>query len=179
LLNVPTVIEFQLFDYDHDTITIHGAKMECFIMKYIKDAYIFHQSIPKEGTTAGAFLNYVLSGKLPKSINYNKLIDIWWKNLEIAGFNYRVPSKILELILANMYRDRSNFKRRYGQQYGKQTNPSGFDYATGNVRDIVEGLSTFSGIVYEDINRMITSGLNNTLEGVEEQVSPLEKIIHY
>jgi len=40
-------------------------------------------------------------------------------------------------------------------------------------------ISTFSGIVYEDINRMITSGLNNTLEGVEEQISPLEKIIHY
>jgi len=179
LLNVPTVIEFKLYDYEFDSVRIHGVSMQCMIMKYMKDAYVFHQTIPKEGTTAGAFLNYVLSGKLPKSINYNKLIDIWWKNLEISGFNYRVPSKILEMILANMYRDKSNFKRRYGQYYGKQSHPTGFDYDTGNVRDIVEGLSTFSGIVYEDINRMITSGLNNTLEGVEEQISPLEKIIHY
>ena len=179
LLNAPTILEFQLYDYETDHVTVHGNKMECFVMKYMKDSYIFHQSIPKEGTTAGAFLNYVLSGKLPKSINYNKLIDIWWKNLEVAGFDYRVPSKILEMILANMYRNPKNFKQRYGQYYGKQTNPTGFDYDTGNVRDIVEGLSTFSGIVYEDINRMITSGLTNTLDGVEEQVSPLEKIIHY
>jgi len=44
---------------------------------------------------------------------------------------------------------------------------------------VVKDLSTFSGMVFEDIGMMISNGINNSIEGVEEPVSPLEKIIHY
>ena len=97
----------------------------------------------------------------------------------MAGVNFQVPSKIYEMIISNIYRNPNNVKQRYGEYYGKQTNPKGIDYKTGNVRDVVEGLSTFSGMVFEDISRMITSGINNSLDGIEEPVSPLEKIIYY
>lgn len=70
-------------------------------------------------------------------------------------------------------------KERYGQVFGKRTDPDGYDYATGDVRSVVKNLSTFSGMVFEDIGTMISSGINNSVNNVEEQVSPLEKIIHY
>jgi hypothetical protein len=120
-----------------------------------------------------------MNGKLPKTLDYAKLADMWWRNLNLADISFKVPSKIYECIIATIYRDPNDITQRFGQYYGKSSSISGYKYQTGNIRDIVESLSTFSGIVYEDINRMITSGINNSLEGREEPVSPLEKIMKY
>ena len=73
----------------------------------------------------------------------------------------------------------NNLKERYGQLYGRQENPTGYDYTTENVRQVVKDLSTFSGMIFEDMGTMITSGINNSIDNTEEPVSPLEKIIHY
>lgn len=83
------------------------------------------------------------------------------------------------MIIASIYRNPNNPKERYGQLYGKQHNPTGYDYSTENVREVVKNLSTFSGMVFEDIGSMITSGINNTANNVDESISPLEKVIHY
>ena len=178
LFTVPTIIELNVVDTEEDSVTVHGKHIPVLIMKYLKGSYVMHQTIPQSRDIAAVFTDYILAGKLPNVISYTKLVDLWWRNLEISGVSYKVPSKIFELILANIYRSPNNMKKRYGQYYGKQANPTGLDYKTGNVRDIVESLSTFSGMVFEDINRMITSGIDNTLNQVEEPVSPLEKIIH-
>jgi hypothetical protein len=149
------------------------------VLQYVKDAYVFHQTLTQGREVAETFLQMVLAGKVPKTISYMKLIDIWWKNLSIAGVNFKVPSKIYEMILASIYRNPNNQKERYGQYIGRQSVTSGLDYKTNNVREVVKNLSTFSGMVFEDMNAMITNGINNSINGIEEQESPLEKIIHY
>ena len=179
LMNIPTIVKFMNYDSSETTIEVHGQTISVLALKYIKDSYIIHQTTTKGKDVAGVFLDSVLGARLPKSIHYNKLLDIWWKNLEMAGISYKVPSKIYELILASIYRNANNPKERYGEFYGKQTNPSGYDYKAENVRNVVKNLSTFSGIVFEDMSTMITSGINNSMSGKEEQVSPLEKIIKY
>ena len=98
---------------------------------------------------------------------------------KLAGISYKVPSKIFEMVLAVSYRDPNNMKRRYGQVYGKQDNPDEFGYKACNVRENVKNQSTFSGMVFEDMSAMITNGLNNSKDNIEEPISPLEKIIHY
>lgn len=179
LLNIPTIVNIMVYSFEEDEIKINGKSIKVLVLKYMKDSYILHQTIKKGREVAEAFLNSVLMAKLPKVLNYNKILNIWWKNLEISGVTFKVPSKTYEMILASIYRNPNNMKQRYGEYYGKKSSPDGYDYKTGNVRDVVEGLSTFSGMVFEDINRMITSGINNTLDNVEEPISPLEKIIHY
>lgn len=179
LLNIPAIINVMIYDFQSEEIKIKGKSLEVMTLKYLKDSYVLHQTVQKGREVAEAFLNTMLMGKLPKTLNYAKSIDIWWRNLEISGVSYKVPSKIYEMIIANIYRNPNNVKERYGEYYGKQTPPNGYDYKTGNVRDVVEGLSTFSGMVFEDISRMITSGINNSLDGTEEPISPLEKVIYY
>ena len=179
LLNIPTIIEVMVYDTEIDEIKIEGKSIQVRVLKYMKDSYIFLQYIPKGREIAEVFMNSILSGKLPKTLDYAKIIDIWWKNLEVAGVNFQVPSKILEMIVANIYRSPNDPKLRFGEYYGKQSTPNGYNYTTGNVRDVVEGMSTFSGMVFEDISRMITSGINSSMEGEEEPISPLEKIIYY
>lgn len=179
LLNLPAEINVMMYNFQLEEIKIHGRSLSVMTLKFLKDSYVLHQSIQKGREVAEAFLGYVLMGKLPKTLDYAKIIDIWWKNLEISGVSFKVPSKIFEMIIASIYRNPNNIKQRFGEYYGKQSTPNGYNYKTGNVRDVVEGLSTFSGMVYEDISRMITSGINNSISGEDEPVSPLEKVIHY
>jgi len=179
LLNIPAIIDVMIYDSEEETINIHDRSVHVVTLKYLKDSFLFQQNIQQGKNVAEKFLNYILNGKLPKTLDYARLIDIWWKNLQIAKVDFRVPSKIYEMILAHIYRNPHDMKQRFGEYYGKQPNSNGYGYKTGNVRDIVEGLSTFSGMVFEDINRMITTGINNSIEGIEEPVSPLEKIIYY
>jgi hypothetical protein len=178
-LNIPTSIKLMLYENEQEEIKVRNKPLKVLTLKYLKDSYVLNQSITRDKKIAERFLNLILMGKLPKTIAYPDVINLWLKNLEISGVDFKVPIKIYEMIIANIYRNANNMKERFGQVYGKQTNPTGYGYATGNVRDIVENLSTFSGFIYEDINRMITSGINNSLDNVEEQQSPLEKIIYY
>lgn len=179
LFNVPTVINLIIYDFSNTSISIYGKEIDVLALKYPKDSYIMNQSVVKGREVAESFLATVLNGKLPLTLKYDDLIDFWWRNLEISGVSFKVPSKIYEMVLAAIYRDPSNLKRRYGQKYGSQTNPNGHDYATGNVRSVVRNLSTFSGMIFEDISSMITSGIDNSLNEIQEPESPLEKIIHY
>lgn len=179
LFDLPIQTKFNVYESRDDEIIVNGKAMKVMALQYLKDSYVLHQTLPKGRTIANAFLDTMLAGKLPKTINYAKLIDIWWRNLEISGISYKVPSKIFEMVIAAIYRSPMNPKQRYGQYYGRQTNPNGYDYKTGNVREVVKNLSTFSGMVFEDIGTMISNGIDNSAENVDEPESPLEKIIHY
>ena len=179
LFNLPVTVQFMVYETKQDTIKVNNRSIEVMTLQYMKDAYVLHQSVTKGREVAGSFLNLILAGKIPTSINYSQVIDLWWRNLEIAGISYKVPSKIFEMIIASIYRNPHNPKKRYGQYYGSHPNSDGYDYVTGNVQDVVKQLSTFSGMVFEDINTMISNGINNSIEGKEEPISPLEKIIHY
>ena len=177
--NAPVIIDLMVYEFKQETITLNGSSIDVMTLEYLKDSYILHQTVQKGREVAETFLSSVLAGKLPKTLNYKQTIDLWWKNLEISGISFKVPSKEYEMILATIYRSPRNSKERYGQYYGKQSNPSGLDYKTGNVREVVKDLSTFSGMVFEDIGTMISNGIINSIDNVEEPVSPLEKIIHY
>jgi hypothetical protein len=179
LLNIPTILTINIYETSETAITIHGLTIDVLSCNYVKDSFMFFEYITQGREVAELFLRYMMNGKLPKTLDYAKIADIWWKNLELANISFNVPSKIYESIIASIYRNPNDVKQRFGEYYGKSPFISGYRYKTGNIRDIVENLSTFSGLVYEDINRMITSGINNTIEGVEEPVSPLEKIIRY
>ena len=179
LFNVPVTINLMVYETRQDTIKIHNRVMDVFVLQYLKDAYVLHQTLPKGREIAGDFLDHMLGGQLPKVLDYTRIIDIWWRNLEISGISYKVPSKIYEMIIASIYRDPYNTKRRFGQYYGKQEGADPYAYKPNSVRNVVKDLSTFSGMVFEDIGGMITNGINNSVEGIEEPVSPLEKIIHY
>jgi len=179
LFNVPVITNFIVYESKVENIKVHGKIISVMTLQYMKDSYIIHQTLPKGREVAGAFLDSMLSGKLPRTLNYSQVIHIWFRNLEIFGVSYKVPSKIFEMIIASIYRNPNNMKERYGQYYARQSKPNGYDYQTGNVRSVVKDLSTFSGMVFEDIGTMISNGINNSAENIEEPVSPLEKIIHY
>lgn len=179
-INLPAIVNFMVYEFRNDEkIVVNGLTIDVLTLCYTKDSYVLHQTIVRGREVSELFLKYMLNAKIPKSIPYSKLIDIWWRNLEIAGVNYKVPSKILEIIIASIYRNKNNTKERFGKIYGKSTDSNEFGYKAENVRNVVKNLSTFSGMVFEDMGLMISNGINNSADEIQEPVSPLEKIIHY
>lgn len=179
LMNLPVVVNFMVYEFKQETIKINGSNLDVMTLMYLKDSCVLHQTVKKGREVAEAFLAAMLAGKIPRTLKYSKVIDMWWRNLEISGISFKVPSATYEFIIANIYRNPRSTKERYGQYYGRTANPSEYDYKADSVRSVVKDLSTFSGMVFEDIGLMITNGINNSLEGAEEPISPLEKIIHY
>lgn len=179
IMKTPVMINLMVYEYKEESITVKERSIDVVTLKYPKDSYVMRQSVTKGREVAEKFMNMILNGKLPHTLNYPDIIELWWKNLEMSGVNFKVPSKIYEMIIAVIYRNSDNKKKRFGQWYGSQLNPSGYGYATSNVRAVVRDQSTFGGMVFEDMGTMITNGINNAESGFEEPKSPLEKIIHY
>lgn len=176
-MNLPTRIEMQQYNWDETEIEVRGVTLKCRRLKYMKDAFMFSDTIIQNFNLGEDWVNMLLDGKVPPTINYPKLINIWWNNCEITGIDLQCHTKIMELVLCNLFRNKDNIKERYAKVYGNRSTPEGFDYKSGDVRTIVEQLSTFSGFIFEDLGRMITSGINNTLNNEVEPVSPLEKVM--
>lgn len=179
MLNAPVNIVLNVYELSEDTITIANQSMDVIVSKYPKDSQMFLQDIVRGREVAQIFKSYLTTGKLPSTLNYVDIIDLWWKNMELAGVPFNLPSKMYESIIATIYRNPKNTKQRYGQYYASNPRATGHDYSTGNIRKVVANLSTASGMMYEDLGVMITNGVNNAINNVDETVSPLEKILYY
>jgi hypothetical protein len=103
-------------------------------------------------------------------------IDVWEKNLSESGTSAGVPPEILEMILANCYRDKSNPYRRFALSLN-EGNVSEYDYKMASVREVCQYTSTYAGIIFEDIDSMITTGLNRSTYNKNDQYVPTEMIL--
>mgnify|MGYP003318621993 CR=1 FL=1 len=100
LFSVPTVISVMNYESQNTLVKVGSNNIEVVALSYLPDQIIMHQTLPKGRTIASDFLNMMLNGKIPNTLNYNQIINIWWKNLEISGISYKVPSKMFEMIIA-------------------------------------------------------------------------------
>ena len=178
VFNVPVYLDINVYDYEVRMIDIgSGTPIECRVYKYYQDSIICRAFIAENSGVAQTFLQLIISGDMPGTIPYSHVLSVWRKNLELSGVNLGVSSAIMEMILAVMYRDAKDPSKKYCIRYGSTADSSEFDYMSASIRQICQYNSTFTGIIYEDIDSMITSAINRNRNGKEEGDTPMEKII--
>ena len=178
VFNVPIYLDIMVYDYDVRMIDVgSGTPVECRVYKYYQDSIICRSFIAENSGVAQTFLQLIISGSMPGTIPYSQCLSVWRKNLELSGVNLGVSSAIMEMILAVMYRDAKDPSKKYCIRYGSSGDSSEFDYMSASIRQICQYNSTFTGIIYEDIDSMITSAINRNRNGKEEGETPMEKII--
>lgn len=177
--NVPTWIELKVYESEDRSISLPGNSdpVPCKVLKYFKDNIIMESTFIVDSANAELFLKLVTDGKLPKSIPYDKTLEIWRKNQEMNDVHFGVSSTILELILAVSYRDKKDLSRKFSKVIGSDLSVSQFDYATASIRQICQYTSTFTALTFEDIDSMITTSLNRSRNKGQEIESPVEKVI--
>ena len=179
VLNLPTWIEFFVVDSEEREVKLPNDDEStiCKVLKYNKGHKIMNSSIIKDSSNVESYVNFILKGKIPSIVPYEKSLQIWRKNQEMNSANLGVPSVIEELILSVSYRDKKNPGKKFAHVIGKDPSVSQYDYTMNNIRQICQYTSTFTAMTFEDMDAMITTSLNKTRLKGEEAVSPIEDLI--
>lgn len=180
-LNMPTMIYIHPSEIEKKELQLlkgqDGELTQYVIAKFYRGNKIMSNSIPQDASNVELFLNLLCGGKIPKTIAYSQVIKIWQKNLQINGVKLGVTSTILEIIIGEIYRNKSKPEETFAKLIGKNPGTSEFAYEPANIRQICARNSTFAALTFEDMDSMITSSLNINKYNKQETISPIEKII--
>lgn len=178
-LNLPAYINLFPTEIEETNIAlVPGQEPSRYkVLKFYKGDRIMRNVTQKDSSNLEMFINLMTRGKIPTTIPYNEIIHLWLKNMEINGAHLGVTSTVLEVIIAEIYRDAAKPENKYARTVGKDPNKPQFAYKTANIREICSRNSTFAALTFEDMDAMITASLNINKYGKEETISPIEKII--
>ena len=134
----------------------------------------------KKSSGAERFLNILEAGKIPHTIPYDRIFDLWTRNMEMNGVSMPyVSSSSRETIVAELSRYKKDPRTRFGIVAGKDTKLSLYDYLMVNARTLSKYSSTFASISFEDFDTMVTNGANTAKSSKEQNTSPIEEIIKF
>lgn len=179
--NVPTMIHIYPSSIEVKELQLvsgpDGELEKYHVAKFNKGNIVMKNSIPQDATNVELFLDVLTRGKLPKTIPYSQVLQVWQKNLSLNGVKLGVTSTVLEIIISEIYRNKKRPEETFAKLIGKDPSISEYAYRPANIREICARNSTFAAITFEDMDSMITSGLNINKYNKQETESPIEKII--
>lgn len=179
--NFPTRITMYPSSIEDATLElIPGNPDKYKVLKFLKGDKLMPSVVESNSEYVEIFLNMVMQGNIPKTIPYSAVKALWDKNLEINKVSFGVPSTILEVLLAQAYRNADKLEEPFARKIGKDPSKvSEYSYATANMREISARTSTFAALTFEDFDAMLTISLNRNAYNKDEAESPVEKIIRY
>lgn len=179
VLNIPSNIDIYTYDTSEEDKVLPNSNevTKCVVVRYIKGQKIMASSIVQDSTNVETYMSFVLKGKVPTIIPYEKTLQIWKKNQEMNNAYLGVPDVMEELILSVSYRYKNDPSKKFCTVIGKNPSISQFDYVMNNIRQICQYTSTFTGITFEDMDLMITTSLNRAKSKQEEAYSPIEDLL--
>lgn len=179
--NVPSMIYIYPSEVEKKELQLipgdDGEVEAYYVAKFFKGNVIMKSSIPQDSSNVEMFINILFRGKVPRTIPYSQVPQIWQKNLDLNGVRLGVTSTVLEIIVAEIYRNKSKPEETFAKIAGKSTKSLEFGYRPANIREICARNSTFAAMTFEDMDAMITTSLNINRQNKQESDSPIEKII--
>ena len=178
-LNLPCFIS--LFPEDKEIRNnyelVSGITDNYLIIRVYKDGIVMRNNTQPNASSAELFVQLLFSGKIPKTVEYSAVRKVWQKNIDINDAPLGVSSKELEMIIAEIYRYSKDPNKRYGEILANNPNVKQYEYITANMREICGRNSVLGGLTFEDFDAMATTSLNMINKNVEQNISPVEKII--
>ena len=179
-INFPSMITLFPFEIENRTVTlIQGDEepTEYVVAKFNRGSRLMKSSIVQDSTNVELFINLITKGKIPKTVPYGQILNIWLRNLSANGVKLGVVSSVLEAIIAQFYRDAKKPTNRFSERIGRDPSTSEYAYSPANIRELCARNSTFAALTFEDMDAMLTSSININKLNKEEVESPLEKIL--
>lgn len=182
MINLPTTLIFYFNDiFDEKKVLRKGLKDEepepCKVLRYYKNEPVMPNTFQKNSSNVQMFfIDLLCAGKFD-FVPYDKLLDVWHKNLELNESSLGLTFTAMEVILSEVYRNRDNPNEKFSLAIAKNPKISMYDYRASNIREICSRTSTFAALTFEDMDSMITSSLNMKNYNKKQVESPLEKIL--
>ena len=181
IINLPTTIHLHPSEIGEATIhmknDIDPEPKKYKVCKFYKGNVVMPSSVQQDSSNAEMFIDIIFGNKLESNVPYNKLLDIWEKNLQLNNVKMSVSASILEMIISEIYRNRKNPNERFAKVIGSDPKTSPYEYRAASIREICSRNSTFAALTFEDMDAMITTSLNINKYNKKQTQSPIEKII--
>ena len=117
----------------------------------------------------------VVTSKMPETIPYDDIWELFIENAELNGFKYGLHSQLFGIIVSELCRDPSDFKKPY-RLSNKSANPTG--YKTIPIRFLPKFTSPYVSLTSENFDEALRSAiLMSDMKEEDIPYSPLEKVI--
>ena len=165
--NIPNLVE-------------ESEESEFTVLKYYKgDVFIVNVNTTQKSDNVQMFIDLLNAGRLPKTIPYDKILELEIMNTVFNGVKLNVPGTVMELIISEIYRDKKDLSKSFRFRAGSGEKVSMYDYKAVNMKSIPTFNSTFTAITFEDIDYNLTASVNKARKGTKEAISPIEKTIKF
>ena len=146
------------------------------VFEYNRGDIMMDAKIKKDIDNCTKFLDLINKGKIPNTVRYEDVYNAWVKNVEINEFDPRVTYMILQFIIASLYKRRANINQQFRFEYGKDMSSN--NYYTTNIRGSVASSSVFANQTFEHMGRMLGNAVNITRRDLDQEPSPIEKVLY-
>lgn len=175
--NYPSPITTYPDNITRMTLTLGDVEEQpYYVLQYTRGSIMMPVDNPKDSGNCETFLNMMMKGKIPNTIPYSHILEIWNKNFQINGISPGVPSVILQAIIAEQARCQDDptipFRKKIGKGEAGEN-----DYSFANVRSVASYTSVFNALTFEDMSQMLTTSINMTRSGNVQNKSPVEKVL--
>lgn len=182
VLKLPGMVYMYPNEKEWEKLTI-GADYEddYLVLKFYKGDKIMQAAVKCDSAMPEYFLNCLLTGRIPRNIPYDKVLELFIKVFTMNKVGIPVPILILEMIISEVYRYSGDHSLKYGQYLANNFNHNKkqLEYFMANVRTICKANSSFAGVSFENIDEMFTSAINNNKYNRKETKTPFEEVIKY
>lgn len=166
--------KLNLLDGDEDEEEKH------MILQYWSgDIFIHSLEVTQSANEAYKFISMFHAGRVPRAVEYGKLLDLYMSGVSIHGVGLGVPSAIAEIVIAGINRDASSIETPFRKKIGKNPNMNPHSYRPINMKNLPMLNSTFAALSFERINDSIIASVNKAKTDSKEATSPVEKTIRY
>lgn len=130
------------------------------------DIIVLSTKVPMLVDNMEVFFKMVNSGKLPTTLPYEEIHELFVENASLNKANYPASNQIIGLIVSEICRDRDDNTIPYRLSKSK-------GYRNVNVKDIPKMSSPFAAITSENMNESLVAAINDNVY----KPSPLERLI--
>lgn len=143
------------------------------------DVFIQSVAIEQKTTDIIDFVNMIHAGQVPASVPYDELLNIYLNVMEITGKSLASPAYILEIIMSELTRARSDNGQPYRLKIPAKGAYNKHGYEFTSMEKLPALNSTYAGLAFQDIDAAVLQGINRTAKNTPEKTTPLEKIAKY
>ena len=117
----------------------------------------------------------VVTSKMPETIPYDDIWELFIENASLNGFNYGLHSQLFGIIVSELCRDPKDFKKAY-RLTNQSNKPTG--YKTISIKYLPKFVSPYVSLTSENFDEALRSSILMS-DTKEEDIpySPLEKVV--
>lgn len=166
-MTIPAMITFNIYEDIQENA-------DYYILSYNPGSKICSVAIQKTYANCEMFLNQIYIHSKSPQVPYNLMTDMMFRSLEINGTDFDGPSIVYELLARRMCQKNG---KPFAFVFGKAPGVDPMSYDKLRYREAVQKAGILQGILFEDISSAINVGLQQTLNGVKPEDTPLEMVI--